>query len=63
MNKRILYSPEVRECAVRLMLASEHEHPSRWAAIQSVAAKIGCTPETLRAWINKTSEEKASRII
>lgn len=53
MNKRIRYSPEIRERAVRLVLTSEHEHPSRWSAIQSVASKIGCTPETLRSWINK----------
>jgi transposase-like protein len=53
MNKRPGYSPEVRERAVRLVLTSEHEHNSRWAATVSVAAKIGCTPETLRSWINK----------
>jgi len=35
------------------VLTSEHEHTSRWAAIQSIATKIGCTPETLRSWINK----------
>ena len=53
MNRRVGYSPEVRERAVRLVLTSEHEHKSRWSAIQSVATKIGCTPETLRIWINK----------
>ncbi len=53
MNKRPGYSPEVRERAVRLVLTSEQDHPSRWAAIQSVATKIGCTPETLRSWLNK----------
>ena len=53
MNRRVGYSPEVRERAVRLVLTSEHEHKSRWSAIQSVATKIGCTPETLRTWINK----------
>lgn len=53
MNKRPGYSPEVRERAVRLVLTSEQDHSSRWAAIQSVAAKIGCTAETLRSWLNK----------
>lgn len=72
MNKRPGYSPEVRERAVRLVLTSEHEHKSRWAAVTSVAAKIGCTPETLRSWVNKmevdagkrcgTPSEEASRL-
>ena len=38
---------------MRLVLTSEHEHSSRWAATQSVADKIGCSAETLRKWINK----------
>lgn len=54
MNKRPGYSPEVRERAVRLVLTSEQDHNSRWAAIKSVAGKIGCTPETLRSWVNKS---------
>ncbi len=57
MNKRILYSPEGQERAVRLVLG-EHKHPSRWVARQSVTAKIGCTPETLRTWINKSGPWK-----
>lgn len=51
MNKRTTYSAEVRERAVRMVLTSEHDHPSRWAALVSIASKIGCTPETLRAWV------------
>jgi transposase-like protein len=61
MNKRPGYSPEVRERAVRLVLTGEHEHKSRWAAIQSVAAKIGCTPETLRTWVNKMEVDAGKR--
>ena len=60
MNKRPGYSPEVRERAVRPVLTGEHEHSSRWAAMQSIATKIGCTPETLRSWANKM-EVDASR--
>lgn len=61
MNKRPGYSPEVRERAVRLVLTSEHEHKSRWAAITSVATKIGCTPETLRSWVNKMEVDAGKR--
>jgi len=53
MNKQTGYAPEVRGRAVRLVLTGEHEHKSRWAAIQPVAAKIGCTAEPLRLWVNK----------
>ena len=61
MNKRPVYSPEVRERAVGLVLTSEHEHSSRWAAIQSVATKMGCTPETLRSWINKMEVDTGAK--
>ena len=61
MNKRPGYSPEVRERAVRLVLTGEHEHKSRWAAMKSVAAKIGCTPETLRSWVNKMEVDAGKR--
>ena len=61
MNKRVSYSSEVCERAVRLVLTSEHEHPSRWAAMVSVASKIGCTPETLRAWVNKSEVDSGNK--
>ena len=47
------YLPEVRERAVRLFQEHVHEHPSRWAAMQSIAGKIGCTAETLRSWVQR----------
>ena len=61
MNKRPGYSPEVRERAVRLVLTSEHEHTSRWAAIQSIATKMGCTPETLRSWVSKMEVDSGAK--
>ena len=61
MNNRIRYSPEVRERAVRMLLTSEHEHSSRWAALKSVSSKIGCTPETLRAWVNKMEVDSGKK--
>jgi transposase-like protein len=61
MNKRITYSPEVRERAVRMVLTSEHEHSSRWATLVSIASKIGCTPETLRSWVNKMEVDSGKK--
>ena len=48
------YSAEVRERAVRLFQEHVHEYPTRWEAMVSIAAKIGCTAETLRSWVLKT---------
>ena len=48
MSKSNRYSPEVRERAVRMVLDHEKENNSRWATTDSMATKIGCTPETLR---------------
>ncbi|RIC83636.1 IS3 family transposase [Escherichia coli] len=50
MTKKTLFSPEVRQRAVRMVLESQGEYDSQWAAICSIAPKTGCTPETLRVW-------------
>ena len=47
------FSPEIRARAVRMVLDHASEHPSRWAAVTSIAAKIGCTPQTLHDWVRK----------
>ena len=53
MGRPSRYSPEVRERSVRLVLDQTEKHDSQWAAIQSVASKIGCTAETLRRWVRQ----------
>ena len=53
MNKTKKYSLEVKERAVRMVLESRSEHPSLWAAVESIAAKIGCMPQTLHEWVRK----------
>lgn len=55
------FSPEVRARSVRLVLEQEGEHGSRWAAISSVAAKIGCTAQTLSNWVKKAEVDSGVR--
>ena len=55
------FSPEVRGRAVRMVLDHAGEHPSRWAAVTSIAAKIGCTPQTLHDWVKKAEVDSGQR--
>ena len=57
MKTQTRCSPEVRERAVRLVLEHQGEHDSQWAAISSIAAKIGCTAETLRKWVREAERD------
>src|SRR5512141_1383670 len=61
MGRPSRFSPEVRERSVRLVLEHEREHASQWAAIQSIANKIGCTAETLRRWVRQAERDQGRR--
>jgi len=55
------FSPEVRERAVRMVIEHEGEHPSRWAAIISLSAKIGCSAHTLLEWVKKAEVDSGKK--
>jgi transposase len=55
------FSPEVRERAVRMVMEHGSDHSSQWAAIGSIASKIGCTGETLRKWVRQAERDKGQR--
>jgi transposase len=61
MRKSTKFSPEVQERAVRLVLEHQNEHGSQWAAISSIAGKIGCTAETLRRWVRQAERDQGKR--
>ena len=55
------FSSEVRARAVRMVSDHEGEHASRWAAVSSIAAKIGCTAQTLHEWVKKAERDSGVR--
>jgi transposase-like protein len=62
MNKRLnKFSPEVRERAVRMVQEHRGEYPSLWAAIESIAPKIGCVPQTLNEWVKRDEVDNGQR--
>ena len=61
-RKRVApYAPEVRERAVRMVQEHRETHGSQWSAIQSIAAKIGCSGETLRNWVRQAERDEGVR--
>ena len=61
MKKSNKFSPEVRERAVRLVQEHRGEYPSLWAAIESIAPKIGCVPQTLHEWVKRAEVDAGKR--
>ena len=61
MNKSKKFSPEVRERAVRLVQEHRGEYPSLWAAVESIAPKIGCVPQTLLEWVRRVEVDAGVR--
>lgn len=56
------FSPEVRERAVRMVREHRGEYPSLWAAIESIAPKIGCVPQTLNEWVKRDEIDTGTRV-
>jgi len=61
MTKQTRYAPELRERAVRMLLDQQGEYDSQWAAMSSIAAKFGCTTETLRKWVRQAEKDLGIR--
>jgi transposase len=61
MRKSNKFSPEVRERAVRMVQEHRGQYPSLWAAIESIAPKIGCVPQTLREWVKQAEVDAGAR--
>jgi transposase-like protein len=61
MNKKPKFSPEIRERAVRMVQEHRGEYPSLWSAIESIAPKIGCVPQTLNEWVKRDEVDGGKR--
>ena len=61
MNKSKKFSPEVRDRAVRMVLEQRGEYPTLWAAVTSMAPKIGCVPQTLLSWVQRHEIDTGQR--
>ena len=61
MRKSPKFSPEVIERAVRMVFEAKDQYDSQWAAIESIAAKIGCSAETLRKWLRQRERDAGQR--
>ncbi len=61
MNKSNKFSPEIRERAVRIVQEHRGEYPSLWAAVESIAPKIGCVPQTLLEWVKHAQVDAGAR--
>ncbi len=61
MGRKSRYPAEVRERAVRLVFEQQAAHESQWAAIGSIAAKMGCSAETLRNWVRQAEQDSGAR--
>jgi transposase len=61
MPNRHRYPPEIRERAVRLVFEHEHEYPSQWKAICSIAEKSDLNRETLRQWVRQAERDNGRR--
>ena len=61
MKKPVKFSPEFRERAVRMVTECRADHPSLWSAVESIAAKIGCTSQTLHEWVKRFERDSGVR--
>jgi len=61
MSRKSRYSPEFRERAVHMLLEQQSEYTSQWAAMTSIAGKVGCTAETLHKWVRQTEINQGKR--